>query len=74
MLSTHTSSNLSNDQQIHGNDDDDANNYTAENDLQNLSMEYAIEACDSDSSSSDSNPPTSSKSSKHDSIGDDIGN
>lgn len=75
MLSMHTStsSHLSNDQQI--DDDDDAN--TVENDLQNLSMEYAIEvACDSDNSSSaDSNPPSSSKSSKHDSIGDanDIG-
>lgn len=74
MLSTHTSSNTSNEQQMHGNDDDDANNYTAENDLQHFSMEYAIEACDSDTSS-DSNPPSSSKSSKNDSVGDvnDIG-
>lgn len=69
MLSSHTSSNTSN-EQMHGNDDD-----AAENDLQHLSMEYAIEACDSDNSC-DSNTPSSSKSSKNDSVGDvnDIGN
>lgn len=75
MLSSHASPDDTSNDQMHGNVDD-ANNYTAENDLQNLSMEFAIEACDSDNSSSDSNRPSSSKSSKHDSIGDvnDIGN
>lgn len=79
MLSSHTTSSNTSNEQKHGHenvvDDDDGNNYTAENDFQNLSMEYAIEACDSDNSS-DSNTPSSSKSSKIDSVGDvnDIGN
>lgn len=79
MLSSHTSSNNTSNEQMHhddaDDDDDDAKHYTDENDFQNLSMEYAIEACDSDNSS-DSNTPSSSKSSKNDSVGDvnDIGN
>lgn len=79
MLSAshHTSSSNTSNEQLHGHDVDvdvDPNNYSAENDFQNLSMEYAIEACDSDNSS-DSNTPSDSKSSKNDSVGDvnDIG-
>lgn len=70
MLSARTSPSNTSNEQMHGHDnedDDDAN------DFQNLSMEYAIEACDSDNSS---DTPSSSKSSKNDSVGDvnDIGN
>lgn len=69
MLSARTSPSNTSNEQMHGHDnedDDDAN------DFQNLSMEYAIEACDSDNSS---DTPSSSKSSKNDSVGDvnDIG-
>lgn len=81
MLSSHTSSDhtpnerMHNDNDVDDDDDDDAKHYADENDFQNLSMEYAIEACDSDNSS-DSNTPLSSKSSKNESVGDvtDIGN